>query len=337
MKESINKELIFNYFSGNATAFEKELIDQWSADAHSKELLFIWLLEWENQNLQYDADVEKGIERHFSRMDEFTQDISSDESDRTVLHRAMPLSGKLRHWLAAAAVSLVMLSGGWLVRNHIRYEVYATDFGQIQRIQLADGSKVILNANSTLKVPRFGFGKTTRDVYMTGEADFAITHTKDDKKFIVHTSKNFNVEVLGTEFNVYARSRGSRVVLNAGKVKLHYTDGASAKQIVMKPGELVTMNQKGQPVITKTDSPQNFSAWKAHRFVFENESLRSICDLFEDNFGLKVLIPDSTLAAQTISGSFTALNAEELVETLVEDSGLSYQKSEDGKIITLNY
>lgn len=337
MKESINKELIFSYFSGNATAFEKELIDQWSNDSQAKELLFVWLLEWENQNMQYNADVEQGIEQHFSRMHEFTHDISSDETEVVIPYQIKPLSGRIRYWLVAAAVVLVMLSGGWFAKDHIRYEMYATDFGQILRIQLADGSKVILNANSTLKVPRFGFGTTTRDVYMTGEANFAITHTQDHQKFIVHTGKNFNVEVLGTEFNVYARSRGSRVVLNTGRVKLHYNEGAAMKQIVMKPGELVTMDAAGRAVVEKTDNPQNFSAWKAHRFVFENESLREICNLFEDNFGLEVRIPDSTLAAQTISGSFTALNAEELVETLVEDSGLSYQKSKDGKIITLDY
>ena len=51
MNESINKELIFNYFSGRVTVFEKELIDQWSRDTAAKEQLFIWLLEWENQNL----------------------------------------------------------------------------------------------------------------------------------------------------------------------------------------------------------------------------------------------------------------------------------------------
>jgi ferric-dicitrate binding protein FerR (iron transport regulator) len=127
------------------------------------------------------------------------------------------------------------------------------------------------------------------------------------------------------------------VVLSKGKVKLHYLEGNAIKQIVMKPGDLVTMDEKGRAVIAKTENPTKYSAWKAHRFIFENESLRKICNLFEDNFGLTVHIPDSSLADQTISGSFTALNAEELLEILTDDSGLSYTKSEDGKVITLGY
>jgi len=334
MKDSINKELIFNYFSGNTTALEKDLIDRWSVDPQAREQLFIWLMEWEHQNIQYNADVESAITRHFSRIDEHPAET---EVERAVMRPVLTLPAKGKSWLVAAAVALILLSGGWLVREHVRYEIYTTSFGQIQRLVLPDGSKVVLNANSTLRIPRFGFGKTTREVYMTGEADFSITHTANHQKFIVHTEKNFDVEVLGTEFNVYARPRRSRVVLNKGKVKLHYLKGSETDQIVMRPGDLVTFDAPGQASLKKTTNPANYSAWKAHRFVFENESLREICNLFEDNFGLEIRIPDSTLAAQTVSGSFTALNAEELFEILADDSGLSYSRSEDGKVITLDY
>lgn len=336
MKDSINKELIFNYFSGNATAFEKDLIDRWSADPHAREQLFIWLMEWENQNIQYNADVDSAITRHFSRLDEDFVGLET-EVERSDRRPALVLPVNGRSWLVAAAIALILLSGGWLARDYVRYEIYSTSFGQIQRLVLPDGSKVVLNANSTLRIPRFGFGKTTREVYMTGEADFSITHTANHQKFIVHTEKNFDVEVLGTEFNVYARPRRSRVVLNKGKVKLHYLKGSETDQIVMRPGDLVTFDAPGHASVTKTANPANYSAWKAHRFVFENESLREICNLFEDNFGLEIRIPDSTLAAQTVSGSFTALNAEELFEILADDSGLSYSRSEDGKVITLDY
>ena len=336
MNESINKELIFNYFSGRVTVFEKELIDQWSRDTAAKEQLFIWLLEWENQNLQYQADTEKAISRHQLHLAEFTDEIIKSKEDTVVFDYKSNSSGRKIFWMVAAATVLLVLSGAWLLRDHIRYEIYTTNFGQTKRLELADGSRVILNSNSALRIPRFSFGKTTRDVYMSGEANFTITHTKDHMRFIVHTDKNLDIEVLGTEFDVYARKSGARVVLNKGKVKLHYLEGQFKKQIMMKPGDLVTMDTKGHASLKKTETPQNFSAWKAHRFIFENASLHEICTLFEDNFGLKVRIPDATLAAQTISGSFTALSAEELLEILTDDSGLSYEKSEDGSI-TLDY
>lgn len=335
MKEGINKELIFSYFSGRATAIEKEIIDQWASQSRGKELFFIWLQEWENQNLQYQADVEKGLSRHKLRMSREDRPMAVVENNPSLPERLV-LWWPGGSWFAAAMV-LIIVSAGWLSRDSIRYQTFSTSFTETKRLQLADGSKVVINANSSLRIPRFGFGEKMREVYLTGEADFNITHTKDHKRFIVHANDNLDIEVLGTEFNVYARPRGTKVVLNKGKVQLNYRDGRSVRQLTMSPGDLVTMDNNGIKSVTKTENPQNYSAWKAHRFIFENESLMEICHLFEDNFGVKVQIPDSTLARQTISGSFTALNAEELLEILTDDSGLSYQKSDDGKTVTLTY
>lgn len=333
MKEGINKELIFNYFSGRSTVYEKEIIDQWASEPQGKELLFVWLQEWENQNLQYQADVDKGLVRHWSRLSSLADIRKRHEEE---LKRPGFLFGS-RVWFAAAAVTLILMSGLWLFRDNIRYKTFSTGFAETKRLQLSDGSKVALNANSLLRIPRFGFGERTREVYLTGEADFNISHTRDHKRFTVHANENLDIAVLGTEFNVYARPRGTKVVLNKGKVQLSYRDGRSVKHLTMSPGDLVTMDKNGFKSVKKTENPQNFSAWKAHRFIFENESLQEICHLFEDNFGVKVNIPDSSLARQTISGSFTALNAEELLEILTDDSGLSYRKSDDGKEVTLTY
>ncbi len=337
MKEDITKELIFNYFSGRATAFEKQIIDQWASGSQGKEVLFIWLQEWENQNLQYQADVEGGLDRHWVRMNAQKDDTLYPTEEQPVFNDRPTFWKRNSIWLSAAAVVLIVLSGGWLFRDNIRYETFSTGYTETKRLQLSDGSKVAINANSSLRVPRFGFGETTREVYLSGEADFNISHTRDHKRFIVHANDNLDIEVLGTEFNVYSRPRGTKVVLNKGKVQLNYRDGKSVRRLTMAPGDLVTMDKNGFKSVKKTDNPQNFSAWKAHRFIFENESLLEICHLFEDNFGVKVHIPDSSLARQTISGSFTVLNAEELLEILTDDSGLSYEKSDDGKVVTLSY
>ena len=105
---------------------------------------------------------------------------------------------------------------------------YKTAFGETRTVTLTDGSQVTLNANSSLRVPRFGFGKRTRDVTLLGEADFSIKHLPDDQRFVVQTDKNFEVVVLGTEFLVNTREKGTKVVLNKGKVRLLYQEGRTA-------------------------------------------------------------------------------------------------------------
>ncbi|WP_421826079.1 FecR family protein [Larkinella sp.] len=323
MKTQVTKELLFNYFAGRTTAFQKQLIDEWAKDTDNREQFFYWLEIWESQHPQYVADVQTALDRHQMRM---TQDPQEDEP--AGVDRAIPMIHlPWFRWVAAASVAL-LVGSGWVYRDDLMNEKYTTTYGETRQLTLADGSEVTLNANSTLKVPRFGFGYQTRDVALSGEATFSVTHTTDDQRFVVKTNRNFEVVVLGTEFTVYNRERGGKVVLNKGKVQLRYQEGQSPRQLMMKPGDLVTLNRRdGQVQLRKLSQPENASAWRENRFVFEETTLEEITHLFKENYGLVLEITDPKLAKWTVSGSFTARNAEELLESLMEGSALTYKRT----------
>ncbi|WP_353719865.1 FecR domain-containing protein [Dyadobacter sp. 676] len=327
MESNITKEVIFSYLAGSCTALQKSLIDDWVKDEVNRELFFSWLYEWEKKNAQYQVDVEAGLDRHRAWV------MSLGESE-AVADFKPPVVGRLfpPRIVAAACGLLMTLLAGWLSQDVIRYKTYETDFGEIRKITLSDGSKVVVNANSTLRVPRFGFGNSKREVLLTGEASFDVVHTQNHTRFVVKTNKNMNVEVLGTEFDVYARSSGARVVLNTGKIQLHYSDGHNDQKLTLKPGDLVSMDRKGKMTMSHTAQPQNYSAWKYHRFVFEDESFRQICNRLEETFGTEIIIRDRALADKEISGSFTALDAEELLDLLSLAGDFSYI-SKDSRII----
>lgn len=337
MKNEINKVLIFNYFSGRATALEKQMIEDWTAKSSNLEQFFVWLHEWEQENMQYHVEVDQGLKRHWEKMHnsspvEFEENDSEEEEPKI---RSFLLNRF--NWLVAATILITISSGLWIFRDQIQYQVYKTGFSETKKLQLEDGSRIVLNSNSSLRVPRFGFGKKTREVFLIGEADFDVVHTKDDQKFVVKTVKNLDVIVLGTKFNVYSRPRGTNVMLSSGKVQLQYQEGYAKKLLNMKPGDYVSMNDKGQANIQRIKNPQKFSSWKAHKFIFEKTTLLEVSHLLEDNFGLTVQIPDTNLAQLTISGSFTARNGEELIENLTGDSGLKFIRSEDEKTMVLSY
>lgn len=337
MNSPVSKELLFKYFEGGATAFQKELIDQWIKQGNHRELFYEYLMEWERQNPQYVVDVAAARERHRERMSSRnhpkTGESPSNESEPTPLPTRARFS-KRTFWLVAASISLILLAGLFVERDALLFRSYRTGFGETDEFTLTDGSVVSLNANSVLKVPRFGFGRQTREVYLNGEANFSVRHTIDNQKFIIKTDKNLKVVVLGTEFTVYARQRGAKVVLNRGKVQLNYQEGKAEKQLVMKPGDLVTLDTNGQANIRKIPEPQNYSAWKEHRFVFEGTTLAEITQIFDDTFGVRVEISDHDLAQWTVTGSFTANNAEELLEVITEASNLSYHRK--GKLIIIS-
>ncbi|GAB3278897.1 FecR family protein [Larkinella harenae] len=335
MKPEISKEMVFNYFEGRATVFQKEMIEGWVNESVNFEQFFVWLQEWENNNLQYMTDVDAGIDRHWERINTQTTLLDNRvEEPQNAPRRFRQVLFTRKTWLVAATVSAILVAAAGLFNDRIRYKTYTTDFGEIRRIELTDGSKVILNANSSLRVPRFGFGAETREVHLSGEANFSVEHTVNNQRFVVKTEKKFEVEVLGTEFNVYARPLVSaRVVLNKGKIQLNYQKDRERKKLMMQPGDLVTVHANGRAEQQKTTNPQKYSAWKLHRFVFEKTALSEICLLFKENFGLTVSIPDKELAKLTVSGSFTALNAEELLDILTLDINLKYTKLEDGSVV----
>lgn len=336
MKTHVSKETLFNYFAGRATALQKQAIDEWAKDPINREVFFECLVAWESQNPQFMADDRKALERHRQRMlDQQPEPATSQlpAPGEPIIHWLNP--GRLR-WMIAASISLIVLLGGLFFKDDLLYTTYSTAFGETRTVKLADGSQVTLNANSSLRVPRFGFGQKTREVVLLGEADFSIKHLPNHQRFVVQTDKNFEVVVLGTEFLVNTREKAKKVVLNKGKVQLLYQEGETSKQLMMKPGNLVTFDQTGRVSLKQTPNPQEFTSWKEHRFVFDGTTLAEIGTLFKENYGIDLKIPDKTLAQWTISGAFKAYSAEELIETITSASNLTYRQQGDTIVVTQN-
>ena len=326
MESDINKALLLTYFAGNATVFDKKRIDEWCQDTKNQEFFYEALAQWEVQNAQVSTDVEQAVVRHFERMER--------ASDVALAVGKTPNWAWTRPWSVAASVAVIVVFLGWLNRQKIMYQTYQTAFGQTKTLQLSDSTLVTLNSNSVLKAPRFGFGKNNREVFLSGEAAFTVYHTADNQAFVVKTARQFDVLVLGTEFTVFSRLRGAKVILKSGKIRLRYQEGKARKQLMMKAGDLVVFDQKNSIKQATAPQPRVYMAWKENRFVFDQTPLSEIAYLFAENFGLRLTIADPELAKWTVSGSFAAQNAQELLAILTSSANLTYQKIGNDIIIS---
>ncbi|QHV99425.1 FecR family protein [Spirosoma endbachense] len=330
----VTKALLFDYHAGRVTALQRKLIEDWLEDPHNRSVYYETLIEWETTHPQYVANITAGLDRFRSRLENTPPSVSTNPQGspvRPLLNR-LPIS-----WLAAACVSVFILSG-WLFREPILYKTYATEHGQVQRLTLPDGSKVVLNANSTLRLSRFGWlsNESQRNVFLTGEAEFNVTHLLNNQKFVVHTNRKLDVEVLGTEFVVLARQRATRVVLMRGKVKLHYQASRQAdKTLTMAPGQKVTLNDHKQALeLTNVAQPNDFSAWKNQKYVFNDTPLTEIGRMIQDDFGLKVEIKESSLAQRQVSGTYDVTNVDELLNALEELLSIRVTRQRDRVIFS---
>ncbi len=318
-KATITKELLYAFFEGRATTLQKQMVEQWLTKPENDEFFYDCLHEWETMHPQYQADIDKAIQRFNQRIAVEPKVVPASEKSKTIQPDAKRRF-LAKRWLAAACIILAVCTFAWFFQESVTCKLYSTGYGETSFITLPDGSQVALNANSSLKVPRFGFGKATRDVYLKGEANFSVVHTPDDQRFIVHTDSTFKVEVLGTEFTVFARERQTRVVLSKGKIKVQYgQQEQDAQYLTMEPGDLVVVDKKQKELqVNKTEHPENHASWQNNRYIFENTSLLEVKSILQENWGLQVELKGSNLAKQTISGSFHATNANELLEALSE-------------------
>ncbi len=309
MSQEIYKQAVTALFDGRATPLQKALIGEWLVDIANQELYFLWLEEWELQNPQIITDSDFAYQRL----------PNPNVADSPIETTLLPLKNRINIWGWLVASIIILLAGsGYLFREAIWYEQYETAFGEIRTVNLSDGSQVMLNANSTLKVSRFGFGKNSREVLLNGEAEFIVRHLPNHQRFIVRTPDQLEVQVLGTEFMVYSRARGSKVVLNKGKVQLRSLKSQDTKPLVITTGDIVTISTQGQLTLKHNQSLAIHSDWKDHRFTFDNTTVAEIAYQITERFGVQVVISDSLLANRTLGGTFKAETAEQFLQVMAD-------------------
>ncbi|OJV22668.1 MAG: iron dicitrate transport regulator FecR [Dyadobacter sp. 50-39] len=311
MKKSLlSKQVIQNFFEGKTTQMQNILIQEWLENPVNRELYFQWLDEWETENPQFTPDVEQGYRRSLYTVQTDAPSPMSARANTGGWQRRLFVI----RWAAAASVALLLT--GYLLSDFWLYKQYETGYGEVRTVVLPDSSRVTLNANSVLSIPRFGFGSGTREVLLKGEAEFAVKHTVDHSKFVVRTPDKLEVKVLGTEFIVYSRERGSKVVLSQGSVQLRALNKLNSKPMLMKPGDVATMSTQGTLTLKHSESLLTHQAWKQRRFMFENTPVSEIAYQISEHFGVNVVVADSTLARRTIGGTFNANDPAHVLKVL---------------------
>ncbi|QKZ13618.1 FecR family protein [Spirosoma sp. KUDC1026] len=322
--QTITKALLLEHHAGRTTPLQVRLIEDWLKDPQHQVIYYQTLFEWESTYPQYVADTDSALERFRQVMNEpISAPLPATPSPvRTGWRLLSP-------WLVAASLTLLIGLIGWLFREPILYQTYVTHFGQLKTVQLSDGSQVVLNSNSSLRVPRTVLGQALtlvqdRIVTLTGEATFRVTHTHDNRRFVVRTGRELDVEVLGTEFVVFNRARATRVALLTGSVKLRSLAPSTAqREWLMRPGELATWQPNGTVQVSSVARPVDEVAWTEHRFVFNNTPLREVGYMIQENYGLNVAIKDARLAERMVTGTFDADSADELLRVLRELLGIN--------------
>jgi transmembrane sensor len=202
------------------------------------------------------------------------------------------------------AACLLLMSGlvlYFFLAENPRQTIYRTGFGETRAIILPDSSKVILNANSLLIYYTDWDSREIREVWVEGEAFFDVRHLDTHQPFKVYPTTGVEVEVLGTQFNVYHRNNQTRVLLSEGNVTMNFTDSPKKAKILMTPGDLVEYDQ--QKIQKKRVNPVPYVSWTKKVLQLESTSLLEMVRMAEENYGIKIQLGPNVDLNQSASGS----------------------------------
>lgn len=198
--------------------------------------------------------------------------ILDSASTGTIIQQGNIKVQKLKNGLVAYLVNNKQVSPN----DKAFYNTISTPRGGEYQVTLSDGTKVWLDAASSIRFPII-FTGNERKVFITGEAYFEVA--KNEKMPFKVKAGHSEIEVLGTHFNVnaYEDEASIKTTLLEGKVKISaplIAGNHSAKFLV--PGQQADLNKAGNIKIIENADTEAAVAWMKGYFQFKSADLHSI-------------------------------------------------------------
>jgi ferric-dicitrate binding protein FerR (iron transport regulator) len=264
----MDKETIYRFFNGTSSPAEEARLQEWLAESDDNHRI------WLNERKLFDMAI-----------------MNADEN---IPAKRMPQLSLLKNLLKIAAIVAITFSISYFIFNKESNEsdepaqqamqTITVPAGQRVNLTLPDGTNVWLNARTSISYPVV-FGRKERVMTLDGEAYFEVTKDKD-KPFTVKT-KEGEIEVSGTSFNVQAYSSESifETTLREGSVRVWRNDGATS-EVRLSPGQKATLEADS----LRVEKVEDFThyRWREGLICFNNNTFVEIMHDFERYYGVKI-------------------------------------------------
>ncbi|MDB4292414.1 DUF4974 domain-containing protein [Maribacter sp.] len=302
----ISETELWEFISKKADASTIQKVEKWMESPDFDKALFNKISSIHNHTAVQEAPVELAKKRFF----------------KTVRPEKVVWKDMLKY----AAVITVIIMGTYFFNRVPSNEdqiVEQTTFGEQRSIALADGSKVWLNASSSVSYT----SEEPRTLFLVGEAFFEVA--KDTlNPFTVTTADLITVKALGTSFNIkaYEDSPITETLLLTGKVEVS-SDTQFTESVILLPNEKLNFHRNTKEVLkSKIDATASSIAWKEGKIQFDNTSFQEIAIDLKAHFGKQIRFENENIAGTKFTGSFaTTTPIAEIFEILKISKDFAYQ------------
>lgn len=316
----MERELLYKLFDGSATLEEKEAIMQWVKINPEHKQLFL------KERRIYNAILIQGV-------------CPTGEPVSEKRHFPLWQNPYFLKLAQATAVILITLGLNNLWQNRslsgetVAMQTISVPAGQCVNVTLPDGSDIWLNAGTTIQYP-VSFNTDKRLVTLDGEAYFDIARNPE-KPFVVKTAR-FDIEVLGTKFNVdaYAGMDKFETVLMEGHVMVSSIADPS-RTVALQPNRKV-YSRNADLLTTEVNNFERYR-WKEGLICFQNEPFDTVMKDFERFYGLRIVVHNQKVMKYLYTGKFKQTDGiEHALRLLQKNIYFTYQRDSEHHIIYIN-
>lgn len=343
--------LIVKYITRQAAEEEIAMVKYLLKSSKEHENFYIQYYETWQKSLHYDSESINTDKAYES----FLASVTADSVQQT-----KPIFTMSRMAIAAS-ILLMCAFGIYFYANKpsaiLTTQTFAANEinvpkGSTKKTVLPDGTKVLINAGTSLKLEK-DFGGNNRTVYLDGEAYFDIANHKFP--FIVKTNRH-TIRDIGTIFNVKAYSDDlefetaviegevsieGKLSLNSDKaelvsvkkqqvLRLNYAQIAVAGQVKTDLADLI------EAKVQKVNSSQleTYTGWTEDLLVFEGKTFQEISKIMERKYDVEIVMNDLKLRNYSYTGSFKNVDkVEKALKILKQTTDINYEQK--GRIITI--
>lgn len=224
-------------------------------------------------------------------------------------------------WKIAATILLpiFMLSTLYLYKENKKQVaeemIVSTADGERANITLPDGSQISLNEKSRLCYTPKTFNKENRNIQFDGEGYFKISKDKEHPFSI--DAQGLKIKVLGTKFNLLARSMitSAELLLEEGKVS--FTSLITHKCVFIKSNQKAILDKTtGMIKIIENTDIQKATAWQRKEMVFRNNSLAYVIKAIEKAYNVQINTTYKDSISDLFTGTIPSSNLNEALQVL---------------------
>ena len=302
----MDRELLYRFFKGNASVEEMKEVREWAESSDENRMAF------RRERKLFDAMLVVGYSKPTSM---------HNHKKYSVFKEFMKMAAIV---IVTFGVTAILFSIG--KNKDMGMHIITVPPGQRVNLALPDGSKIWLNAGTTMQYP-ISFMANKREVILNGEAYFEVA--KNEKApFIVSTPNHSAIRVLGTRFNVKAYKENEEITttLFEGKVEFEYKDRDNkSKNIGLIPGQKLVYNSTEDITKLYAVSGENESSWKDGKIEFLHYSLREALDVLSLQFNVDFVIGPNVAADDSFSGKFINKTLEQILDYFKVSCGINWR------------